>query len=117
MGRNTAVTKLVIRDSVMSRENFQQLKSMLRRNTALESLDLESSALGSAGLAEIAPVLYRNTSIKSLDLRNDDLDDIESDNVLRELRRLQAFLLLVAIQPFSSLISADVDWTIKAFQF
>jgi hypothetical protein len=34
-----------------------------------------------------APMLYRNTSIKSLDLRNNDLDEIESANVLRELIR------------------------------
>jgi hypothetical protein len=57
LGRNTTVTKLAIIDSVLSRENVQELKSMLRRNTALESLDLESSDLRSAGLTEIAPVL------------------------------------------------------------
>jgi Ran GTPase-activating protein (RanGAP) involved in mRNA processing and transport len=87
LGRNTTVTNLAIRISVLSRENVQQLKSMLRQNTALESLDLASNALGSANLAEIAPVLYRNTSIKSLDLTGNGLDDIESSNVLRELIR------------------------------
>jgi Leucine-rich repeat (LRR) protein len=87
LGRNTTVTSLAIRDSVLSRDNVQQLKSMLRRNTGLESLDLESSRLGSAGLAEIAPVLYRNTSIKAFDLRNNGLHDIESANALRELIR------------------------------
>jgi Ran GTPase-activating protein (RanGAP) involved in mRNA processing and transport len=87
LGRNTTVTNLVIRYSVLSRENVQQLKSMLRRTTALESLDLTSSALGSAGLAEIIPVLYRNISIKALDLTNNGLDDIESANALRELIR------------------------------
>jgi Ran GTPase-activating protein (RanGAP) involved in mRNA processing and transport len=128
LGRNTTNTKLAISDSLLSRENLQQLKSMLRRNNPLESLDLTRSALGSAGLAEIASVLYRNTSIKSLDLSDIGLHDIESANVLRELirlvatRRLQAFVLLVmplvamlplfgalrmvcvAIQPYSSLI-------------
>jgi Ran GTPase-activating protein (RanGAP) involved in mRNA processing and transport len=87
LGLSTTVTNLVLRDIVLSRENVQQLKAVLRRNTALESLDLTGSALGSAGLAEIVPVIYRNTSIKSLDLKNNGLDDIESANVLRELIR------------------------------
>jgi hypothetical protein len=87
LGRNTTVTKLAIIESALSRENVQQLKSMLRQNTALESLDLTSSTLRSAGLAEIALVLYRNTSIKTLDLTENGLDDIESANVLRELIR------------------------------
>jgi Ran GTPase-activating protein (RanGAP) involved in mRNA processing and transport len=87
LGRNTTVTNLVICESVLSRENVQQLKSMLRQNTVLQSLDLGSSGLGSAGLAEIAPVLYRNTSIKTLYLANNGLDDTKSANVLRELIR------------------------------
>jgi nitroreductase len=87
LGRNTTVTNLAIHDSVLSPENVQQVKSMLRENTALQSLDLTSSALGSAGLAEIAPALYRNTSIKTLDLSSNGLDDVESANVLRELLR------------------------------
>jgi Ran GTPase-activating protein (RanGAP) involved in mRNA processing and transport len=85
LGRNITVTNLVISYSELSRENIQQLKSMLRQNTTLESLDLTSSNLRSAGLVEIAPVLYRNTSIKALDLTNNGLHDIESTNVLREL--------------------------------
>jgi Leucine-rich repeat (LRR) protein len=87
LARNTTVTNLAIRNSVLSREYVQQLTAVLRQNTALQSLDLESSALGSAGLAEIAPVLYRNTSIKTLALSSNGLDDIESANVLRELLR------------------------------
>jgi Ran GTPase-activating protein (RanGAP) involved in mRNA processing and transport len=88
--RNTTVTNLAIRDSVLSREIVQQVKVVLRQNTVLQSLDLtsrDSSALGSTGLAEIAPVLYRNRSIKTLDLSSNSLDDIESANVLRELLR------------------------------
>jgi hypothetical protein len=87
LGRNTTVINLAIRDSELSRENVQQLKTLLRQNTALQSLDLTSSALGSAGLAEIAPALYHNTSIKTLDLTGNGLDDIESANGLRELLR------------------------------
>jgi Ran GTPase-activating protein (RanGAP) involved in mRNA processing and transport len=98
LGRNTTVTNLAIRDSVLSRESVQQLKAVLRQNTALQFLDLTSSALGSAGLGEIAPALYRNTSIKTLDLSDNGLDDIKSANVLHELlrrptRRLRAFVL------------------------
>jgi Ran GTPase-activating protein (RanGAP) involved in mRNA processing and transport len=87
LARNTTVTNLTIRDSVLSRENAHQLQAALRQNTALQYLDLTSSALGSAGLAEIAPALYRNTSIKTLNLSDNGLDDIESTNVLRELLR------------------------------
>jgi Ran GTPase-activating protein (RanGAP) involved in mRNA processing and transport len=87
LARNTTVTKLAIRNSVLSRETVQQVKSILRQNTALQSLDLTLSALGSTGLAEIAPALYHNTSIKSLDLSSNDLEDIESTNLLRELLR------------------------------
>jgi hypothetical protein len=87
LGRNSTVTKLKIRNSVLSLETAQQLKAVLRQNTALQSLDLSMSHLGSAGLTDIAPVLYRNTSIKALDLTRNDLDDIESANVLRELIR------------------------------
>jgi hypothetical protein len=84
LGQSTTVTSLSLY-AMLSRENVQQLKFMLRRNTVLEYLLLASSALGSAGLAEIAPVLYRNTSIKYLDLSSNGLYDIESANLLREL--------------------------------
>jgi Ran GTPase-activating protein (RanGAP) involved in mRNA processing and transport len=84
---NATITNLAIRESVLSRENVQQLKAVLRQNTALQSLDLTSSALGSAGLAEISLGLYHNTSIKTLDLSTNGLGDIESANVLRELIR------------------------------
>jgi Leucine-rich repeat (LRR) protein len=87
LGRNTTVTELSIRYSVLSLESVQLLKSMLRQNTALQSLNLTSSALGSTGLAETAPALYRNTSIKTLDLSSNSLNDIESADVLRELIR------------------------------
>jgi Ran GTPase-activating protein (RanGAP) involved in mRNA processing and transport len=78
---------LTIVNSVMSHETVQLLKAMLRRNKALQFLDLDSNALGSAGLKEISPGLYRNKSIKTLILSSNDLDDIESADVLRELLR------------------------------
>jgi Ran GTPase-activating protein (RanGAP) involved in mRNA processing and transport len=87
LGRNTTVTDLAICESVLSRENLQQLKAVLRQNTVLQHLSLRHSRLRSGGLAEIAPALYRNTSIKTLDLSNNGLVDIESANVLRELLR------------------------------
>jgi Ran GTPase-activating protein (RanGAP) involved in mRNA processing and transport len=95
LGRNTTITNLAIRESVLSRENVQQLKAVLRRKTSLQSLDLTSCALGSAGLAEISLALYHNTSIKTLDLSNNGLNDIESADVLRKLiRRNQAITSL-----------------------
>jgi Ran GTPase-activating protein (RanGAP) involved in mRNA processing and transport len=87
LARNTTVTKLAIRKSVLSHESTQQLKALLRQNTALQSLDLSSSALGSAGLAEISQALYRNTSIKTLDLSCNGLGDIEAAYMLREVLR------------------------------
>jgi Ran GTPase-activating protein (RanGAP) involved in mRNA processing and transport len=83
----TTVIDLDLGYRVLSGENVQQLKAVLRQNTNLESLNLRSSRLGSAGLAEIVQVLYCNTSIMSLGLRNNGLHDIESANVLRELIR------------------------------
>jgi Ran GTPase-activating protein (RanGAP) involved in mRNA processing and transport len=87
LGLSTTVTNLDLYHCVLSRENVQQLKAVLRQNTLLESLVLESIRLGSASLAEIAPVLYRITSIKVLNLENNGLQDIESANILRELIR------------------------------
>jgi Ran GTPase-activating protein (RanGAP) involved in mRNA processing and transport len=88
LGRNTTVTNLAIRNSVMSHEIAQQLKSMLRQNTALQHLMVEGNRRRNAGLLlEIVPALYRNTSIKSLDLTRNGLDDTESATVLRELMR------------------------------
>jgi Ran GTPase-activating protein (RanGAP) involved in mRNA processing and transport len=84
---STTVTNLVLCYIVLSHENMQQLKAVLRRNTALESLDLTGSGLGSAGLAEIASVLHSNTSIKSLVLTYNGLHEVESANILRELLR------------------------------
>jgi hypothetical protein len=40
LGRNTTVTNLAIRNSVLSRETLQQLKAVLRQNTTLQHLIL-----------------------------------------------------------------------------
>jgi Ran GTPase-activating protein (RanGAP) involved in mRNA processing and transport len=104
LGRNATVTTLTICDSMLSRENVQQLQAMLHQNTALQHLILRGNCLKSAGLAEIAPALYRNTSIKSLDLSDNGLDDIESANVLRNLirRNKTATSLSIAKNAFGS---------------
>jgi Ran GTPase-activating protein (RanGAP) involved in mRNA processing and transport len=112
LGRNTTVTRLAIRDSVLSPDSIQQLKAVLRRNTALQHLDLDSSALGSAGLAEIAPALYRNTSIKSLDLAHIGLDDIDSANVLRELMRRNKTITSLSISHNTFGRNAAAAWSI-----
>ena len=95
LGRNTTVTTLAIRDSVLSHENVQQFKSVLFRNTILQSLDLMSSNLGSERLAEIAPALYRNISIKALDLAHNGLHGTEAANILRKsIRRIKTITSL-----------------------
>jgi hypothetical protein len=114
---------------VLSREIVQQLKTVLRQNTVLQSLDLASTYL-ERGFGRDCPVLYRNASIKTLDLSSNDLDDVESANILREMIRRNKTIKLcigdntfgrnaaaagafskgcVAIQPYSSLIFAV--WT------
>jgi Ran GTPase-activating protein (RanGAP) involved in mRNA processing and transport len=87
LGRNATLTNLTICGSTLSRENVQQLTSILRQSTALTRLDLRYNNLRSAGMAEIASALYRNTSVKVLDLVRNGLNDIESANVLRDLMR------------------------------
>jgi Ran GTPase-activating protein (RanGAP) involved in mRNA processing and transport len=87
MERNTTMLKLVIIVVPLSRDNIQQVKTMLRRNTALQELCLAETALGSAGLADIASALYRNTSIQKLDLTHNGLNDLAAANALRELLR------------------------------
>jgi hypothetical protein len=54
---------------------------------SLHSLVLNNGTLGSAELAEIAPALYHNTSIKVLDLSGNDLNDMDSARLLRNIIR------------------------------
>jgi hypothetical protein len=86
---------VAIRESVLTREIVQQLKTVLRQNTVLQSLDLSSTyrTRGNLGLAEIAQC-YTAIIIKTLDLSTD-LDDKSA--ILREMirrNRLQASVLV-----------------------
>jgi Ran GTPase-activating protein (RanGAP) involved in mRNA processing and transport len=54
---------------------------------SLHSLALTANTLKSAGLAELAPALYHNTSIKVLDMSGNDLNDMESAELLRDIIR------------------------------
>jgi hypothetical protein len=76
LGHNTALTNLAICNSVLSHENVQQLEAVLRQNT-LQHLMLECTRLGNTALAE------------------NDLDDVESANILREtIRRNKTIISL-----------------------
>jgi Ran GTPase-activating protein (RanGAP) involved in mRNA processing and transport len=63
------------------------LQLALRSIPSLQTLNLASNALGSDGLAELAPAFYHNTSIKELDISHNNLNDVESAEILRGILR------------------------------
>jgi Leucine-rich repeat (LRR) protein len=90
LARRPTLTKLGLRRSrrcPLGRDNARLLRIALCNIPSLQSLDLASNYLGSAGLAELAPALYHNTSIKELDIQRNDLHNMESAELLRDILR------------------------------
>jgi Ran GTPase-activating protein (RanGAP) involved in mRNA processing and transport len=88
LGRKTQLTKLDMSHCHLTRYCMRQLRHVLRKNQNLQSLGLAQNNIGSACLAEMAPALYRkDVSIKELDLSWNDLDDMESASLIRDLAR------------------------------
>jgi Ran GTPase-activating protein (RanGAP) involved in mRNA processing and transport len=85
--RPTALTKLGLHHFRLGRDKARQLGMTLCNTPSLQSFELASSDLGSAGLAELAPALYHNTSIKVLDISENNLSDMESARLLRDIIR------------------------------
>jgi Leucine-rich repeat (LRR) protein len=87
LGRHPTLTKLILINLRIGRDEARLLHVILCNNPSLESLDLARNDLRSAGLAELAPVLCRNTSIKVLDMSGNLLDDMVSARLLRNVLR------------------------------
>jgi Leucine-rich repeat (LRR) protein len=85
LGRRPTLTKLELHGCPLGRDNARLLRIALCNIPGLQSLVLTDSTLGSAGLAELAPTLYRDTSIKVLDMSENDLNDMESARLLRDI--------------------------------
>jgi hypothetical protein len=86
LARHATLTKLVLRRH-LGHEEARLLRLALCSMPSLQSLDLASSRLQSAGLAELAPAFYGNTSVRVLDISNNDLRDMASAEILRDILR------------------------------
>jgi hypothetical protein len=87
LGRRPALIKLELCHCPLGRGEVKELRLALRNTPCLQSLVLETCTLGSTGLAELVPALYRNTSIKELDISDNNLIDLESATLLRDILR------------------------------
>jgi Ran GTPase-activating protein (RanGAP) involved in mRNA processing and transport len=87
LARRPTLTKLGLRRFPLGREEARELGMALRNIPSLHNLAITITTLGSAGLAELAPALYRNTSIKALDISGNDLNDMESAEIIRDIMR------------------------------
>jgi Leucine-rich repeat (LRR) protein len=80
-------TELGLRYCPLTRDEVGLLQLALRSIPSLQTLNLVSNNLGSDGLAELAPAFYHNTSIKELDISHNNLNDVESAEILRGILR------------------------------
>jgi hypothetical protein len=87
LGRRPSLTKLILRSVHLGRDETRQLRMVLCNTPSLRTLVLTTRTLGSAGLVELAPSLYHNTSIKMLDMSRNDLSEIESTEIFRDILR------------------------------
>jgi Ran GTPase-activating protein (RanGAP) involved in mRNA processing and transport len=81
LAHRPSLTKLILRQCALGRDEVRQLRTVLRNTPSLQSLDLERNFLGSRGLAEVAPALHHNTSIKELNLSENSLSDVDSAGI------------------------------------
>jgi hypothetical protein len=94
--RRPTLTKLALRRVRLDRNDARLIRLALSNIPSLQSLVLTEGTLGSAELAELAPALYHNTSIKVLDISWNDLNDVDSARLLRDiLRRNKTITTLV----------------------
>jgi Leucine-rich repeat (LRR) protein len=87
LARRPTLTKLGLRRCVRGHDEARLLRMALCNIPSLQSLDLASNYLGSAELAELAPALYHNSSIKVLDISENNLIEMDSTILLRDILR------------------------------
>jgi Ran GTPase-activating protein (RanGAP) involved in mRNA processing and transport len=83
--RRPTLTKLRLRRCFVDRGDARLLGKVLFSNSSLQSLALTNSTLGSTQLAELAFALRHTTSIKVLDISGNDLNNMESAEILRDI--------------------------------
>jgi Leucine-rich repeat (LRR) protein len=88
MGRHPTLTKLELRGYPLGRDDARLLGMTLCNISSLETLVLTERTLGIAELAELAPALYYNTSIKVLDISRNNLSEIDSAEIIRDIFRI-----------------------------
>jgi Leucine-rich repeat (LRR) protein len=85
LARRPTLIKLGLRRCLLGRDNYMLLQMALCHAPSLQSLVLASNYIGSAELGALAPALYHNKSIKVLDVSGNDLNDIESAEILLDI--------------------------------
>jgi Ran GTPase-activating protein (RanGAP) involved in mRNA processing and transport len=86
--RHPKLTKLILHGIRLGRDEARELRMALCSTLRLQTLALTDGTLRSAELVELAPALYHNTSIKVLDISRNDLSEIDSAEILRDILRL-----------------------------
>jgi hypothetical protein len=86
LARRPTLTKLELSCCNLGRDEARLLRLALCNIPSLQSLVLTYGTLA-AGLTELAPALYRNTSIKVLDISKNNLIDMQSAEILRDILR------------------------------
>jgi Ran GTPase-activating protein (RanGAP) involved in mRNA processing and transport len=87
LARRPTLTKLALRRVRLDRDDARLIRLALCNIPSLQSLALTEGTLGTAELAELAPALYHNTSIKVLDMSGNNLFEMESAEIFRDILR------------------------------
>jgi Ran GTPase-activating protein (RanGAP) involved in mRNA processing and transport len=82
LGRHPALTELTLRRVRLRRDEVRLLHIALCNIPSLQCLALTDSTVGPAELAEIAPALYHNTTVKVLNISRNNLNDMDSADIV-----------------------------------
>jgi Ran GTPase-activating protein (RanGAP) involved in mRNA processing and transport len=108
------LTKLRLHNCHLGLDEARLLRMALCNLPNLQSLLLTGGTLGSGELAELAPALYHNTSIKVLDISGNDLNSVESADLLRGILRSNKSITALDLSwnPFGQTTGA-VDYIVE----
>jgi hypothetical protein len=87
LAQRPTLTKLGLSYFRLGPDEARLLRMALCNLRSLQTLVLIHNYLESAGLAELAPALYHNTSIEVLEISWNDLNDMDSARLLRDIIR------------------------------